>query len=95
MVRPAPSALLMLERAITEKTDREILDQCRTEMRQLLEEAELRLWEFEDDGWTAPEDDDTITYAMRLLLFADVGRLGWLANLAREIAILRPETNGA
>lgn len=92
------SALLMFERVMrgadpnTDAADAQILADARATVREILEDAELTLWALEDAGWVAPDDDDAITYAARLLLTA--GRLGELlraVRLAQEITFGRKD----
>ena len=96
------SALLMLERALRggdaengdAEVDRAIIDQARSTVREILEDAELRLWALEDQGWLAPEDDSAIGYAARLLLLSDrLDELVRAIRLAQEITfVVRRQT---
>lgn len=86
------SVRLMLERAMrdadpnTDAADAQILADARATVREILEDAELALGALEDAGWVAPDDDDAITYAARLLLTSDrLGELLTAVRLAQEI----------
>lgn len=86
--------LLMFERAMrfndptTDVHDTEILNDSRAKVIKILEDAEMTLWALEDAGWNAPDDNDPITYAARLLFCT--GRLDDLieaVKLTREITL--------
>jgi hypothetical protein len=98
------SLLLMLARvtrdgdANSDALDDQILDACRREVLDILESAELTLWELEDAGWSAPEDDSSLAYAARLLFCCDrLADLGSAVALAREITLrktIKPAAEG-
>jgi hypothetical protein len=68
---------LMLERTLagfdanTDEHDQELLATAHRTVREILEDAELTLWEFEAAGWSAPDDDSCVAYAARLLLCSE------------------------
>ena len=86
------SAMLLLQRTLryntpTDEHDDELLANLRDQARGLIEEAEVRLWDLEEAGWSFPDSDDPLDYALRLLFCADIGKLDHCVTLVRELTL--------